>query len=214
MINGLLSEKPRMRISADDTPAQANREAPEIYQWEFPLGEIYPRNSVRNITKLGAMPNPSEYIRLVNSSVSQGAIQIDSVEVSTPVYEHWPPKSHTRIFFDSKNRANENAYAREVIEHFMRRAWRRDVTRAEVDRKVKLYQTIRPDCENLEEAVVEVLAAVLASPNLLYVVRTGVEEEAEQAAKAWQLSNHELATRLSMFLWCSCLLYTSDAADE
>ena len=193
----------RMRISAADTPVQATGEAPEIYQWEFPLGEIYPRNSVRNITKLGAMPNPSEYIRLVNSSVSQGAIQIDSVEVSTPVYEHWPPKSHTRIFVDSKNRDNENAYAREVIERFMKRAWRRDVTRAEVDRKVKLYQTIRPDCENLEEAVVEVLATVLASPNLLYLVRTGVEEEAEQAAKAWQLSSHELATRLSMFLWSS-----------
>ena len=193
----------RMRVSTADTPIKASPDAPEIYQWEFPLGEIYPRNSVRNVTKLGAMPNPSEYIRLGNSSVSQGAIQIDSVEVSTPVYEAWPPKSHTRIFFDSKNRANEDLYAREVIENFMRRAWRRDVTRAEVDQKIKLYKVIRPECENLEEAVVEVLAAVLSSPNLLYLVRTDVKQEAQEAAKPQILSEHELATRLSMFLWCS-----------
>ena len=193
----------RMRVSTADTPIKASHDAPEIYQWEFPLGEIYPRNSVRNVTKLGAMPNPSEYIRLGNSSVSQGAIQIDCVEISTPVYEVWPPKSHTRIFFDSKNRANENIYAREVIENFMRRAWRRDVTRAEVDQKIKLYKVIRPECGNLEEAVVEVLAAVLSSPNLLYLVRTDVKQEAQQAAKTQMLSEHELATRLSMFLWCS-----------
>jgi len=193
----------RMRVSTADRPIKASHEAPEIYQWEFPLGEIYPRNSVRNVTKLGAMPNPSEYIRLGNSSVSQGAIQIDCVEISTPVYEVWPPKSHTRIFIDSKNRANEDFYAREVIENFMRRAWRRKVTRAEVDQKIKLYTAIRPECENLEEAVVEVLAAVLSSPNLLYLVRTDVKEDAKQPAKIQLLSGHELATRLSMFLWCS-----------
>ena len=193
----------RMRISTADMPITASHDAPEIYQWEFPLGEIYPRNSVRNITKMGALPSPSEYIRLVNSSVSQGAIQIDSVEVSTPVYDDWPPKSHTRNFMDSKNRANENIYAREVIENFMKRAWRRDVTRAEVDQKLKLYKAIRPDCENLEEAVVEVLAAVLSSPNLLYLVRTDVRQQAQQTVRTQRLSSHELATRLSMFLWCS-----------
>ncbi|MFP6619718.1 MAG: DUF1592 domain-containing protein, partial [Pirellulaceae bacterium] len=193
----------RMRVSIADTPIKASHGAPEIYQWEFPLGEIYPRNSVRNVTKMGALPSPSEYIRLVNSSVSQGAIQIDSVEVSTPVYEDWPPKSHARIFIESKNQANENTYAREVIENFMRRAWRRDVTRAEVDQKIKLYKAIRPECESLEEAVIEVLAAVLSSPNLLYLVRTDVKEEAQEAAKTQVIAGHELATRLSMFLWCS-----------
>jgi hypothetical protein len=193
----------RMRVSTADTPIKASPEKPGIYQWEFPLGEIYPRNSVRNITKMGALPSPSEYIRLVNSSVSQGDIQIDCVEVSTPVYDQWPPKSHTRLFIDSKNRANENLYAREVIENFMRRAWRREVTRAEVDQKIKLYKAIRPECENLEEAVVEVLAAVLSSPNLLYLVRTDVKQEAQEVAKTQMLSEHELATRLSMFLWCS-----------
>jgi mono/diheme cytochrome c family protein len=193
----------RMRVSTADTLVKGSPEAPGIYQWEIALGDIYPRNSVRNITKMGAMPSPSEYIRLMNSSVSQGDIRLDWVEVSTPVYEKWPPESHTRIFIDSKNRDNEDLYAREVLERFMKRAWRRNVTQAEVDQKFKLYKAIRPECENLEEAVVEVLAAVLSSPNLLYLVRTGGTEEAEQAAKTLRLSNHELATRLSMFLWCS-----------
>ena len=193
----------RMRVSTADTLVKGSPEAPGIYQWEIALGDIYPRNSVRNITKMGAMPSPSEYIRLMNSSVSQGDIRLDWVEVSTPVFEKWPPESHSRIFIDSKNRDNEDIYAREVLERFMRRAWRRNVTQAEVDQKFKLYKAIRPECENLEEAVVEVLAAVLSSPNLLYLVRTSDTDEAAQAAKTLRLSHHELATRLSMFLWCS-----------
>lgn len=57
-------------VSEKDTPIHATPDAPEIYQWEVPLGEIYPRNSVRKLSSMGEMPSPSEYIRLVNSSIS------------------------------------------------------------------------------------------------------------------------------------------------
>ena len=100
---------------------------------DMPLGEIYPRNSVRNISKMGALPSPSEYIRFINSSVSQGDIQIDYVEVTTPVYDLWPPESHSGIFIESENRSDGEAYAREVLAGFMPRAWRREVSRAELD---------------------------------------------------------------------------------
>ena len=85
----------------------ADPENPQFYQWDVPLGEIYPRNSVRTTSTMGSMPNPSEYIRLVNSSVSQGPIRIDYVEVAAPVYDTWPPVSHRRIFIDSDNADNE-----------------------------------------------------------------------------------------------------------
>ena len=103
----------------------ASPDKPEFYQWDVPLGEIYPRNSVRKTSPMGAMPNPSEYIRLANRSVSQGPIRIDYVEVAAPVYDDWPPASHKRIFIDSENRSDEQEYAREVLATFMQRAWRR-----------------------------------------------------------------------------------------
>jgi mono/diheme cytochrome c family protein len=192
-----------IRVSTEDTPIKAASDKPEFYQWDIPLGEIYPRNSVRNISKMGAMPSPSEFIRLVNSSVSQGDIEFDYVEITAPVYDQWPPESHKRIFVDSENRKNETVYAREILTGFMSRAWRRNVTKAEVDRKIKLYNAIRPECGSMEEAMVEVLAAVLSSPNLLYLARREAPGNPDETARPQRLSADELATRLSMFLWCS-----------
>jgi hypothetical protein len=190
-----------IRVSSADTPVHAGTDAPEIYEWDFPLGEIYPRNSVRKTSKMGAMPSPSEYIRLINSSVSQGDIQIDYVEVAAPVYDQWPPESHNRIFIDSDHLQDEAVYAREVLAAFMSRAWRRGVTGAEVDQKIALFHAVRIECENFEQAMIEVLSTVVSSPNFLYLVRTpGGGDPDAQAAR---LSADELATRLSMFLWCS-----------
>jgi mono/diheme cytochrome c family protein len=192
-----------IRVSTEDTPIEANPDNPQIYQWDFPLGDIYPRNSVRGKSPMGALPSPSEYIRLVNSSVSQGDIQIDYVEVSTPVYDQWPPASHARIFIDSPNKDDEAAYVKECLTAFMTRAWRRSITAAEVERKVQLYHAMRTECDSMEEAMVEILATVLSSPNLLYLVRKDAAETTEQPDQPQHLSSEELATRLSMFLWCS-----------
>ncbi len=198
-----------LRISAEDTQIKASPDKPEIYQWDVPLGEIYPRNSVRDTSPMGALPSPSEYIRLVNSSATKGDIRLDYVEVAAPVYDQWPPESHKRIFFDSAAQENESAYAREVLTAFMSRAWRRPIAIAEVDQKLKLFHTMRPRCDSLEEAMVEVLATVLSSPDFLYVIQDeSASESVGDAGQQGQLNSevisaHELATRLALFLWCS-----------
>lgn len=57
------------RVSKYDVPIKASFGDPDIYEWEFPLGEVKHRNIYRGQTKLGEMPNPSEYIRFTNSTV-------------------------------------------------------------------------------------------------------------------------------------------------
>lgn len=151
---------------------------------------------------MGDLPSPSEYLKIVNSSVSQGSVQFDYVEVVAPVYEQWPPESHTRIFVDKAGAADETAYAKEVLAQFMPRAWRRDVTPDELNQKLALFERVRPACSDFEEAVIEVLATVLSSPKFLYLARSqdlGDEASGERG----RLSDSELATRLAMFLWCS-----------
>ena len=197
-----------MRVSSEDVPIQASSDQPEIYQWDIPLGEIYPRNSVRGRSKMGEMPSPSEYIRLVNSSASASDLQLDYVEVAAPVYDQWPPESHQRIFFDSENDQNEAVYAKQIISAFMSRAWRRPIEQDEICQKLKLYRVMREDCETFEDAIIEVLATILSSPNFLYVVQekgsaVTVEQTADVPAQSPSLSATELATRLSLFLWCS-----------
>ena len=191
-----------VRISQRDIPVDAAPGKPKFYQWEFPLSEIYPRNTMRKIWKLGDLPNPSEYVRFVNSAVSHGDIQIDYVEVTAPVYEQWPPESHCRVFIDSGNKEHESAYAREILTRFMSRAWRRAATAAEVDQKLALFAKIRTQCDDFQEAMIEVTATVLASPKFLYLVRSDQQNQGDENAVEL-LSGSELATRLSMFLWCS-----------
>ena len=191
-----------VRISTRDIAIAATADKPQFYQWDIPLSEIYPRNSFRKTQKLGDLPNPSELLKLVNSSISQGDIHIDYVEITAPTYAHWPPDSHTRIFIGGKKPADESAYARNVLANFMSRAWRRRVTDSEIDQKLALFIRIRPQCDDSQQAILEVLATVLASPKFLYLVplnRSGKKNSKNvKPLAAW-----ELATRLSMFLWCS-----------
>lgn len=193
-----------VRVSQADLVIDAPRGAPKTYQWDIPISQIYPRNSVRKISKLGGLPSPSEFLKLVNTSVSDTSIQIYSVEVVGAFYEQWPPASHTRIFFDSPNKLDEPVYAREILGRFMSRAWRREASTVEVDQKLELFKRLRPQFAGLEEALIEVLATVLSSPHFLYLVVQAdtADQQADEEAPA-RLTDIELATRLSIFLWCS-----------
>ncbi len=124
---------------------------------------------------------------------------IDWIELEGPLHPVWPPASHTRLLFDSPNKTrDEQVYAREVMSRFMTRAYRRPVQAAEVDAKMALFDKVRPEKPSFVEAIKVPLAAVLASPHFLYLV----EPEAPQAAPR-KLNTHELASRLSYFLWSS-----------
>lgn len=188
-----------IRISRQNHVIDAIPGQPQFYQWDIPLSEVSPRNSVRHISKLGDLPSPSEYLKLVNSSVSRGEVQIDFVEVAAPVYDQWPPASHLRIFQEFGTGEDETASARSILNGFMSRAWRREVTLSEINQKLELFSGIRPQCDSFEDAIIEVLATVLASPKFLYLVRS----QPEEPSSARRLTNSELATRLAIFLWCS-----------
>ena len=189
------------RVSVDvggrDITIDAPPGKPRFYHWDVPLTEA-PRNAFRATHKLGQLPNPSEFLSLRNTSSTPVSLLIDYVEIIAPALDQWPPESHLRIFFHRKERVKEKAYAREALTRFMTRAWRRPVSDAEVNQKLGLYAKLRPQCSSFEEAMVEVLASVLASPKFLYLVRAGGEEENGQ-----RISDFELASRLSFFLWSS-----------
>ena len=188
------------RISANvgsrDLTIDAPPGSPRFYHWDVPLTEI-PRNAFRKTHKLGQLPNPAEFLDFRNTSSTPVALVIDYVEIIAPVLNEWPPQSHTRIFHERKG-ADDKIYAREVITRFMSRAWRRAVSDSEVDQKLALYGKLRPQCEDFQEAMVEVLASVISSPNFLYLVRFNQERKDSQ-----RISDFELASRLAFFLWSS-----------
>ncbi|MFZ4763878.1 MAG: DUF1592 domain-containing protein [Roseimicrobium sp.] len=81
---------------------------------------------------------------------------------------------------------------------FARRAWRRPLTNAEQNDLRSLYQKLRKQDLPHADAVRLLLARVLVAPAFLYR-----GEKAAPGLKAAPVSDWELATRLSYFLWSS-----------
>ena len=123
---------------------------------------------------------------------------VDWMEIEGPIYDAWPPSSHAKILFDSPLKSeNLNDYVRAVLERFMSEAYRRPVTKEEVDEKFDLYVANSKGNKSFIEKVKVPLTAVLTSPSFLYLA------EAHPGNFTEPLTDHELATRLSYFLWSS-----------
>jgi hypothetical protein len=189
-------------ISERDIPVTASMDDPQFIHFDIPLGDIT-RNPFRHLAT--TFPRRDEYLHIRNiSNASRGddrlQVQIDSIEISAPFYEQWPPKSHTNIFFESAQRQDEQAYGREVLNRFLKRVWRRPVSPPEVDQFMTLFDNYRPQFATFEEAMVEVLATALSSAEFLYLTQRATTGESPTAGK---ISELELASRLAVFLWSS-----------
>jgi len=184
-----------MRASSYEPVVEATAEQPGWYEWRVELSEIEPRNLVRGTAKMGETPSPSELLRIVNSSLNNVPVQIDYVEVTSAAWTEWPPESHRNLMSVPEG-LDEAAAAAVILERFMQRAWRGRVQPADVQARVALFQAVRPECVDFQEAILEVLASVLASPRFLYLVETGGE-------RGERLDAYGLASRLATFLWCS-----------
>jgi hypothetical protein len=189
-------------ISQHDIPVTASGDKPQFIHFDIPLSDIQ-RNPFRKLTT--PFPRRDEFLHIRNVSNATGGedrlkVLIDFIEISAPFYEQWPPKTHTNIFMESKNRGNETVYGREVLNRFLRLVWRRPVTSGEVDKFMALFAKYRPEFSTFEDAMVEVLATALATPEFLYLTQRATTDEKKSPAKIGEL---ELASRLSVFLWSS-----------
>lgn len=120
---------------------------------------------------------------------------IHSVEFEGPFYDAWPPAMHRNIFMESTDRENAPVYAHEVIESFMTRAWRRPVTDQEVASVVAVWESSFTESQDFQQSVKDALLVVLTSPQFLFLIENSAGPEAEE------LSQWELASKLSYFLW-------------
>jgi len=189
-------------ISQHDILVTAPADKPQFIDFHIPLGDIQ-RNPFRKLAT--KFPRRDEFLSIRNvSNSSRGEeplqVLIDHIEISAPFYAQWPPQTHRDIFIESKNKSDEKTYAREVLNGFMSRAWRRPVTPRELDQYMGLFDEYRPAFPFFEEAIQEVLATVLAAPDFLYLTQT---VPATNAKRRQTISDLELASRLSFFLWSS-----------
>jgi hypothetical protein len=128
-------------------------------------------------------------------------LHVDSMVVRGPVPLETKllPESHRRILFCTPLYGDQSRLecARQVITRFAERAFRRPVSSDEVERVLAIFRVAHEHGESYERAVQLALATVLASPQFLFLVEPAKERENRP------LTEFELASRLSYFLWSS-----------
>ncbi len=174
---------------------------------------------------LGALPPDVQKVGAEN--YKGPGLLLQWVDIEGPLVEAWPPKGHQLLFGDLPQetvRTPGGSSRREVVSKqpmvdaeqilhdFARRAFRRDVTAAELKPFLSRVKTKLDGGASFEQAVRVGLRAVLISPNFLFLreraasgseTRAAGKPAANDHSTNKQLDDFALASRLSYFLWSS-----------
>jgi hypothetical protein len=96
-------------------------------------------------------------------------------------------------------REQERACAERITTDLAGRAFRRPVTKEDVSGLMAFYDSGHEGSGGFEAGIEQMVTAVLASPDFLY--RGIAQPKDKKGAKYYALSDRELASRLSFFLW-------------
>ncbi len=160
-----------------------------------------------------AQPRPKEVTEVIEEKDKKGKVRkkkvkffpedpdfpriiIESVEIIRNDYASWPPPLHRRIIQEGEDVDDPKAL-RSILGRFLRRAWRRPVQDTELAKWLRHHELMCRESGHPVEALKETLSAVLASSHFLYLTEPSASEERRR------LNAHELAARLSYFLWSS-----------
>ena len=106
--------------------------------------------------------------------------------------------SRAKIFIcEPKQPSDERPCAEKIARHLASKAFRRPVTDAEVASLMKFYDQGGSQPGGFESGVTELITATLASPQFMYRALSGPSAPGQSLA----LTDLELASRLSFFLW-------------
>ena len=94
----------------------------------------------------------------------------------------------------------EEACAKKILSTLMRRAYRRSISGADLERPMVFYKEARSDGD-FDAGIARALSLVLFNPGFLF--RVEADPERIQPGTNYRISDLELASRLSFFLWSS-----------
>jgi mono/diheme cytochrome c family protein len=97
--------------------------------------------------------------------------------------------------------SEEAACADKILANLARRAYRRPVAAADVEAPIAFYKQTRRNGGNFDAGIRAGVARILASPSFLYRIER--DPPGLPAGSAHAVSDVELASRLSFFLWSS-----------
>ncbi len=147
--------------------------------------------------------NPGDEVQIrLQHKLGNPPTHIDALELRGPFEALAPPlpASYARIFICGHPMGQHNAQCmRTDLAHFARLAYRRPVTKAELEKVDKLMAAVQKSGLTQEQAMRVGVEAILVSPNFIY----RIERDPKDPTAVHKVNDFELASRLSYFLWSS-----------
>src|SRR5947209_270616 len=125
---------------------------------------------------------------------------VGSIQVAGPYAATGPTRTASRekLFICKPERAEqERACAERITQDLAGRAFRRPVTKEDIGRLMAFYDAGHQGPGGFDAGIEQMVTAVLVSPDFLY---RGIAQP-QKETKFYALSDLELASRLSFFLW-------------
>ena len=121
---------------------------------------------------------------------------LDSILLIGPFQSQTEKESRKKLLVCDP--ASGRACVERILSTFARRAYRRPVSRGEVDGLLRFVDMAQKDGQSVEQGLQLAIQAALVSPNFLFHL-----EHETSGRQAQPVSEIELASRLSYFLWSS-----------
>jgi mono/diheme cytochrome c family protein len=147
-----------------------------------------------------AFTNPFEDKKEPDPAKRFRTLGLHQIEIEGPiggVDRPIPPGAQRLIVAKPGPGVTPAAAAEKILAAFARKAYRRPVKPAELERMVKLYKLAEGRGEPFEKAIRLPMKAVLVSPHFLF----RIEDDPKDADGIRTINDWEFATRLSYFLW-------------
>ena len=133
-------------------------------------------------------------------SADAPALLVQSLEAEGPFNPAPPkyPEVHTRLLAHQPGLAPRDA-AKEIITRFATKAFRRPLRAGEVEKPLAFFDAAQQRGEQFELGIKAALYRVLMSPDFLF--RIEMDPPDAKPDTTYAISEYELASRLSYFLW-------------
>lgn len=150
-------------------------------------------------------PGASRWQNPLAEKDGQPGVAFRWLEVEGPLFDQWPTAGHKLLFGDLPLKkaergegelevvsANPKADAQRLMTSFVQRAYRRPVSKAEVNRFLPVIDATLKTGGSFADAMISGYTAVLCSPEFVCLTE-----------KPGKLDDYAIASRLSFFLWNS-----------
>jgi hypothetical protein len=162
---------------------------------------------VRELWEPEGLPQPLQRGRvLTNDQIYMGNAAVGSVQIGGPYRVDGKAsntQSHRRIFVCEPSSSAEAACASRILSRMARLAYRRAVTPADEKTLVDFFESGRRDGGSFDAGIQFALERMLVDPDFLLRVHKDPPIAAGAHSTAYRLSDTELASQLSFFLWSS-----------